>query len=988
MRYSYTNIRGINMTAHKFTSRKHRSLSICIYLLFSLSLLSGLWHQPAAAQMLDSLDRALIDSALKLINIKPEELGFDKLWAEDDTFRLDIVEHLLNNPLDLPDYVDMTTNIIDTFSISKDIKPFIKFIDEQLELDLRRERKREEIEWQLSEFDPDDPLSKWTETLSFIEPLRREFYADLDSLDLNDIIMAAPTMWDEDEDSIKAALVGSWQFTAGIEVDTSREIDTDRLLDIIAKLDTRPLLEAATIALTAALEMKEYFGSDDYQPPPFTQDIEGVSGDAALFSSPQWGNMVIGGRGDNVYDGDFSVIIDLGGDDIYRGRVGGCLGELESPYSLVMDLTGDDYYDSRGMPVSQGAGFFGIGLLIDYEGNDTYRSGAYSQGAGFFGVGVLMDWDGADDYRGSFFQHGAGHCGVGLLIDEGEGDDRYYASAWAQGFASTYGYGLLYDEGGDEIYRTGGAYYHAPLLPHDYRSFSGGFGMGWRPRAGGGIGVLYDDGDGNDFYNSEVMALGSSYWYSIGILVDGGGNDHYSLAHYGLGVGIHLSIGALYDRSGDDQYRSRWGVVGGTPHDLSVGMFVDGSGEDYYLVSDGWGGSLTNSFGLFIDRLGNDTYATRGTGYSFGNARWARGFAGAAIFIDEEGDDVYPAGVPAADSSIWIRGGWGVGIDLPRDLPDMEKDDPVKEEDIVLTAEDSSKTIEELFDEASQWEVGSARESVRRARKALLERGVEALHYAVNEKLDSKSGLVYRLLEKIIKAVPDTAGPLLINVLNTVEDEPTLKNAMRLLGSIKWEPAVEPMLDMLGNKKKEKVWNSLISALGQIGDKRAAEKVSRYVTDREERRRLAALNSLGELNDTTTIPSLIRGLDDRLFTVRSAAVSALMKFGSSAVYDLQNYIADGMSLYPEIGLRVWGRITEKTKDDTGIQAGRMRYEAVIIFEQYVSHPSQQMRAAAVDALYRNSGEATRRMIDARMEMEYSPVVKTAYDKVVEELGGE
>ncbi|NQU05020.1 MAG: HEAT repeat domain-containing protein [Calditrichaeota bacterium] len=945
------------------------------------------------AQMLDSLDRAVIDSALKLIKLNPAELGFDKLWAEDDTFRLDIVEYLLANPLEFPDYVDHTTEVIDSFNSNGDFIPLFDYISEQLIVDIK-DTKRKAQRFELDAEKYSVPYDYLIRAFEEAEPLRQEFYQELDSLELNDLIMAAPTMWNEDEDSIKAKLAGSWQFEAGVEVDTSKEVDSDRLLDIIAELDTRPLMEAAGIILTKVNNLTELCKTADYQKQiipdgakPLT--VEGVTGDVWLYTeSDEWGRMIVGGTGNNVYEGEFSIIIDLGGDDVYRGRYAGGMGELGYSYSIVIDMEGDDYYNSLGQPVSHGAGFFGIGVLMDCEGNDTYRSDAYSQGAGFFGVGALIDKGGNDDYNGRYFQHGAGHCGAGILIDKGEGDDHYSGTAWSQGFASTYGYGLLYDEGGDEIYRTGGAYYHAPLLPHDYRSFSGGFGMGWRPRAGGGIGVLYDNGDGNDFYNSEVMSLGSSYWYSIGILVDGGGNDHYSLAHYGLGVGIHLSLGALYDISGDDQYRSRMGVVGGTPHDLSVGMFVDGSGDDYYLVSDGWGGSLTNSFGLFIDRLGNDTYATRGTGYSFGKARWARGFAGVAIFIDEEGDDVYPAGVAAADSAIWIEGGWGIGIDLPREVPDAEKDDPPKEDDIVLTVEDSTKSVEDLFEEASQWEVGSARESVRRARKALLERGSEAIHYAVAEKFDTKSGLVYRVLERIVKAMPDTSAPLLIDLMDTSDDETTVKNAIRLLGTIKWKPAVEPMLAVLMDKDKEKVWNTVISALGQIGDDRASNKIIKFITDRAERRRLTVIGALGQIGDTTTIPLLVRVLDDPMFTVRSAAFGTIIGFGVSAVYDLEIYITDSMVDYPELGLRALGKIIVKLEDQSDVQSKKIKYEAMQLFEEYLSHPYEQMRAASVDALYRNGGEAARLMIEGRMEYEYSPVVLAAYAKVVDEFGTE
>ncbi len=939
---------------------------------------------PTPGQMLDPLDRATLDSALVLLNLRPAELGFDKAWAEDDTFRLAVVERLLSDPLAFPDYVDETTTAVDSF-ICRPWK-LISFIDRQLEV-LDKGKSPTPSEPPDLSFDRSDPFRLWTETLEQAEPLRKRFYEQLDSLELHDLIMAAPAMWSEADDSINARMKGGWQFEFSLPVDTTREANSDRILDIIKKLDTEALLDAAMIVLPAAQALAGGFaanytptpvpGEGYPNPPPGTGmgDLEGATGEILFYTETEWGRFVVGGVGNNVYSGDFAAIVDIGGDDVYRGRCAGAMGELSHPYSLLIDLNGDDYYDAGGLAVGHGAGFLGIGILVDRSGNDTYRSGSYSQGAGLFGVGVLADHGGADDRRGGYFLQGAGHCGVGILIDDGGGDDRYHATAWGQGFGSTFGYGLLYDSGGDDSYRTGGAYLHEPLLPHDYKSFSGGFGMGWRPRAGGGIGVLYDT-DGNDFYNGEVFCFGASYWYSIGILVDGGGNDYYSAAHYGLGAGIHLALGALYDRGGDDQYRSRYGVVGGTGHDLSVGILVDAGGDDGYIVSDGWGVSLTNSVGLFIDRLGNDTYATRGSGYSFGSVRWARGFSGAAIFLDLEGDDVYPAGEAASDSSIWIESGWGIGIDLPRDTITGKREEEIG--GIELTAEDSARSVEELFKEASRWEVGSAREAVRRARKALIAKGGEAIHWSLDEKLDTRSGLERRTLDELVKALPDTAGPLLIEKLGTSSDRLTLANAVYLLSTIKWQPAVDPLLSLLERKDAVKVRNAVISTLGKIGDQRAASPISRFVTDREERRRLTAITALKDLKDTSTINTVIKGLDDPLFTVRSAAAGGLIAFGISAAPYLTDYVQDEESRYPELGLRALGRITTTLQDSAGAESGKVRYEATRLFEFHITNPNEQVRAAAVDALYRNGGERTRQMLDWQMEIEYNPVVLAAY----------
>lgn len=934
----------------------------------------------AQAQMLDSLDKALIDSALTLLKLRPDELGFDKLWADDDTFRLDVVEKYLGDPLAFPGYVDQTTAVVDSLAFRP--RELFEFIDQQIKVDLKKKEPKPFTPPSIT-YEPADPFRAWTEALDAAEPLRKRFYAGLDSLDKHDLIMVAPTLWSEAGDSANAPLKGAWQRAAGQPVDTSRKVDTDRVLDIIKKLDVHALMDAAQVVVPAAQVTARGIALNLPTTEPIPGKVKGVTGEVLLYSQTQWGVFVVGGTSDNIYSGDFAAIIDLGGDDVYRGRVGAGYGELGQPYGLLIDLKGDDFYDGQSLSVNQGAGFLGIGVLVDRDGADTYRSGAYAQGAGFFGVGVLADHgSGADDYRGGFFLQGAGHCGVGFLLEDGNEDDRYLSTTWAQGFAGTFGYGLLYDTGGDDNYRCGGAYLHEPLLPHDNRSFSGGFGMGWRPRAGGGIAVLYDKGGGVDFYDAEVMSFGSSYWYSIGILVDDGGNDRYSLAHYGMGSGIHLSLGAFWDKAGDDQYRSRMGVVGGTPHDLSVGIFVDGSGDDSYGTCDGWGGSLTNSFGLFIDKLGNDTYLPRPGGTSLGNVRWARGFGGGAIFLDEEGDDVYPEGEAAADSSLWIQSGWGIGIDLPRDIVAGEREEPIPE--AVLTAEDSAKSVEQLFTEASGWEVGNAIASVRRARKALKAKGPEAVRWVVEHKLDTQNSLERIPMEDLVKAYPDSAGPQLTLKLDPKNGRWVVSTAASLLGTIKWKAAAEPLARLLDDKSAEKSYNSIISALGDIGEKRATPTIVKFLKDDKQRRRLAALGALKSLKDSSSIEDVIGALGDPMFTVRASAWDGAVVFGAPVVSPLTEYIGKDDAPGRELAVNALGRIAKSLADSSDPASKATRYRALKVIEKLISADDRFIRAEAVAALYRNSGEKGRLQVDTQMENEYDPVVIAAYKRIKRE----
>nr|HPR18823.1 hypothetical protein [Candidatus Cloacimonadota bacterium] len=470
---------------------KIKVLFFCLLLLAANFLLQ--------AEILDSLSVVALDSCLTYLHLTPAELGFEKTWVKDDTFKLQIVDHLLNNPLDLPEYMEKTADNAD--STLEEPTDFLRFASTQLDcsaLDC-------EIEYN------GDVLTALQEGMKEAEKSRKAALQDLAEYDLHDLIMIAPGLWADEEDPDLGSLMGAWQREFGVEADTSRVVDKNKLLDIIKKIDRSKLNEAGLIFSQTIWQI---YQNTNWENVPFTapdQDIAGVQGEVLAYLTTDLGDIVIGGKGDNIYSRDFAVIIDLGGDDTYRCRAGGAMGELENPFSAVIDYAGNDYYFENDKAVNQGSGFLGCGILIDAAGDDIYQGADYSQGVGLFGTGILYDADGKDDYRCGVFGEAAANVGIGLLIDKGEGDDRYFAKIWAQGLGSVFGYAMLCDGGGDDTYRSGGAYYHAPLLPNDFQSFSHGFGMGWRPRAGGGIGVLCDK-NGNDFYDGEVYCQGSAYW--------------------------------------------------------------------------------------------------------------------------------------------------------------------------------------------------------------------------------------------------------------------------------------------------------------------------------------------------------------------------------------------------------------------------------------------------------------------------------------------
>jgi len=87
------------------------------------------------------------------------------------------------------------------------------------------------------------------------------------------------------------------------------------------------------------------------------QNLGSIIRTAACF-----GNIAIGGSGQNTYRKDHSILIDLGGNDVYLN------------HAAHTTLDG-----------------FGAAVLIDVEGDDTYRADNHAQSSAMAGVTALAD---------------------------------------------------------------------------------------------------------------------------------------------------------------------------------------------------------------------------------------------------------------------------------------------------------------------------------------------------------------------------------------------------------------------------------------------------------------------------------------------------------------------------------------------------------------------------------------------------------------------
>lgn len=352
------------------------------------------------------------------------------------------------------------------------------------------------------------------------------------------------------------------------------------------------------------------------------------------------GRVVVSGTGKDRHTGEsYAVLIDLGGDDVYEGGIG-ATSSLDNPISVAIDLGGNDVYrvqnDSQ---LSQGAGVFGVGVLMNLEGDDVYEGGTGCQGYGCFGLGMIIDYSGEDKYSAGHAAQGAGYFGIGLCMDA-TGNDVYYALGDCQGFGGPGGVGVLADAAGNDTYtaeplasKAGRPDYHSKLRLTT--SSAQGCGSGVRADGSnghawaGGLGALVDL-DGNDKYEAANFAIGCGYWLGTGILYDGGGNDSYHSACYSLASGCHFGISAVIDESGNDRYTTDddCEVAIASGRDYQVSLLLDRQGDDYYQgPSRCVNFSEVRSTALLLDLAGNDTYLSADSDNSLAAAKFDPSYA-------------------------------------------------------------------------------------------------------------------------------------------------------------------------------------------------------------------------------------------------------------------------------------------------------------------------------------------------------------------------
>lgn len=428
-----------------------------------------------------------------------------------------------------------------------------------------------------------------------------------------------------------------------------------KILELAGRLHRPGLIRASSAAWGLQVRIL-----DSLRGPGSETFLKRLGGIAAKTGVP----FKVGGMGADRHRPDRGIWIDLGGDDQYdlapRGRPG--------EFLLIVDLGGNDLYRGQDS-LHRSPGNMGVSMIADLAGNDHYIGSNYAFGSALFGYSSVFDAAGHDYYEGRCASLAFAAFGIGMIQDE-SGGDTYSASLMSEGASATMGLGLLIDRAGNDRYLARPTFQDDLRYTDHYINMVQGFSTGLAPDYSGGVGVLRDQ-RGNDVYLADIFGQGSAYWYALGLLLDEAGDDRYEAHQYAQGAGVHIAVGAAIDWAGAD-HRASKGVSQGCGHDLGFGLLHDRAGDDNYLGTDKVQGSgSANGLGVLHDGGGDDVYTSLNPEMALGDADMRRDRGSFGFFLDGGGTDRYSR---RADGEAWrvFNGktkGNGYGLDQGEALP-------------------------------------------------------------------------------------------------------------------------------------------------------------------------------------------------------------------------------------------------------------------------------------------------------------------------------
>ncbi len=832
-----------------------------------------------AEPILGPVELTCLRDALRCIKMTPQDLLYKKNPSPDLPYRLKAIDRMMANPLDVPFYTDKLSRNVS--NVRNADEALIKILAKELDINIE--------ELNLNYRKPAMAVVDSSKLPSGIREIVSALTYEM-CLRGEDIKRYLSKMTSEAKKNLEEH---------GDSFDSYQGYDSVEWKEIIGQSSI--ILEVINHYFSG---LKSGKPSEGAAPKEFGLDDSKVKGNILFYANTKVGEVIVGGSGPNEYHHDFSLIIDLGGDDLYTCRAGGTDGRTQPPVAVCIDLGGNNQFIARMKtePVKheesdklepgndriafcQGGALAGIGILVVAgDGNNTFTAGDWSQGAAHLGVGILLrNGKGNDTYKGLDTCQGAASFGIGALIDDA-GDDKYSATFASQGFGGPAGIGLVLDRSGNDNYYAGGRYEDYPQRPRgSFIAMSQGFGYGIRPGCSGGIGILLDNAGDDSYLLDNQFGLGGSYWYGFGMLVDDAGNDTYKTGTnppklteeqakkaaekkeylggdydgYTMGAAIHLAAACLIDRTGDDKYYGHK-IGPAVGWDFSPAWLIDGGGTDLFNTARDWNrlaAGNQDGCGFLVKKSG----FARFEGYSCPSSYADRDCGGIGILLNMgkgEYDTVMPQQMtPGA----WYSGrsfdnatSWCAGIDAPVIEKGREKtpesllanwprrEFPPVEPKPKETKEQPPLVVPVVADDATEPVNAPTQDEMDKLWQECVKEA--GAHW-------DKSSTARDRFRKLGRPGLYYAIPKLVNASDSYESQ-WASDCISSQGK-----AGVPVLMACLKSDHEPLRNTAMALLGQIGDQRATEAIIPLLQNKDIVNNVCRV--LGTLKDPRAVPAML-----------------------------------------------------------------------------------------------------------------------------------
>lgn len=245
----------------------------------------------------------------------------------------------------------------------------------------------------------------------------------------------------------------------------------------------------------------------------------------------------------------------------------------------------------------------------------------------------------------------------------------------------------------------------------------------------------------------------------------------------------------------------------------------------------------------------------------------------------------------------------------------------------------TNATLDELFATAQRYgNTPERRQNKESARAELLARKAESLKYLL-QGVHTENMWYGIYADQVMDGMAtNDIATVLLPFLKS-EHKETRRLTVYFLGlrrTPEHAPLILPFLD------DEEASGPAIRTLGKWQVTNAVDRITTFLGDTKERKRVLAANALGDIRDPRAVTALIRALADPVFTVRRASARALAALGPAAEKELLDSL----------------KITQATQRREIIQTlGAMRSkEAIPSLRALLNNPDQGTRTDAAIAL--------------------------------------